>query len=110
MRHELERDPALWDAFAAASADPSYLQVTAWAAIKAPDGWGSLRVAVGGAHGPIGGQVLVQRPRPSPWGMGYMPRRPVSTGSLTPSDIRDMYRRWRYREVHRPADDGAGIG
>jgi len=42
--------------------------------------------------------------------MGYMPRRPVSTGSLTPSDIRDMYRRWRYREVHRPADDGAGIG
>ncbi|MBA3959016.1 MAG: peptidoglycan bridge formation glycyltransferase FemA/FemB family protein [Chloroflexi bacterium] len=23
---------------------------------------------------------------------------------------RDMYRRWRYREVHRPADDGAGIG
>jgi len=23
---------------------------------------------------------------------------------------RDMYRRWRYRDVHRPADDGAGIG
>ncbi|MBA3959017.1 MAG: peptidoglycan bridge formation glycyltransferase FemA/FemB family protein [Chloroflexi bacterium] len=118
MRHELERDPALWDAFVAASADPSYLQVTAWAAIKAPDGWVSLRVAVGGAHGPIGGQVLVQRPRPSPWGMGYMPRGPVSTGSLTPSDVPAFTERLRkvarmkrltYVRIEPEVEAGAGV-
>jgi len=103
MRHELEQDPALWDAFVAASANPSYLQVTAWAAIKAPNGWGSLRVAVGGAHGPIGG----------------MPRGPVSTGSLTPSDVPAFTERLRkvarmkrlaYVRIEPEVEAGAGAG
>jgi len=118
MRHELERDPAVWDAFVAAAANPSYLQVTAWAAIKAPNGWGSLRVAVGGARGPIGAQVLVQRPRPSPWGMGYVPRGPVSTESLTPSDVSAFterlhkvarVKRLAYVRIEPEVEAGAGV-
>lgn len=118
MRHELERDPTAWDAFVAASATPSYLQVTAWAAIKAPNGWGALRVAVEGTGGPIGAQILVQRPRPSPWGMGYAPRGPVSREPLSPADIPVFTERLRkvarvkrlaYVRIEPEVDTGRGV-
>jgi len=118
MRHELERDPAAWDAFVAASASPSHLQVTAWAAIKAPNGWDALRVAVDGPRGPVGAQVLVQRPRPSPWGMGYVPRGPISTESLVPADVPIFTKRLRkvarvkrlaYVRIEPEAEPGRGV-
>ena len=39
-----------------------------------------LRVAADGPGGPVGGQLLVTRPRGLPWGMGYLPRGPVAIG------------------------------
>lgn len=73
----LEQDDAAWDAFVAASPQASYLQMTAWAEIKRPNGWRPLRVAtlVGGE--PVGAQMLVRRAPGLPWGFGYVPRGPI---------------------------------
>jgi lipid II:glycine glycyltransferase (peptidoglycan interpeptide bridge formation enzyme) len=81
--HELETDEAAWDAFLGASAGPSHLQSSGWAATKRSNGWTAFRVAAdapatGGGTRLVGGQVLVQRPRPVPWGMGYLGRGPVT--------------------------------
>jgi lipid II:glycine glycyltransferase (peptidoglycan interpeptide bridge formation enzyme) len=70
-----------WDAFVEASDPGSYLQLRAWAEVKAVNGWVNHRIvvpmAVGGAPR-IGAQVLVRRPRPMPWGFAYAPRGPVA--------------------------------
>ncbi|MFI5226021.1 MAG: lipid II:glycine glycyltransferase FemX, partial [Candidatus Limnocylindrales bacterium] len=78
-----------WDRFVAADPLATYLQLSAWARVKAPNGWRSRRVVVGtgdespdgpGADGPawrIGGQVLLQRPRLVPWTFAYAPRGPL---------------------------------
>jgi lipid II:glycine glycyltransferase (peptidoglycan interpeptide bridge formation enzyme) len=79
---DLERDVDRWDHFVATSAQPSHMQATAWAAIKRGNGWTALRVAADGPAGPVAGQVLVTRPRGIPWGMGYLPRGPVSMTAL----------------------------
>ena len=71
-------EPAAWDAFVAENALGSYLQRTAWARVKAANGWTSARVVAGGAT-PIGAQVLLRRPRPLPWAFAYAPRGPVAT-------------------------------
>jgi lipid II:glycine glycyltransferase (peptidoglycan interpeptide bridge formation enzyme) len=71
-------EPAAWDAFVAENALGSYLQRTAWARVKAANGWTSARVVAGGAK-PIGAQVLLRRPRPLPWAFAYAPRGPVAT-------------------------------
>jgi lipid II:glycine glycyltransferase (peptidoglycan interpeptide bridge formation enzyme) len=71
-------EPAAWDAFVAENALGSYLQRTAWARVKAANGWTSARVVAGGAM-PIGAQVLLRRPRPLPWAFAYAPRGPVAT-------------------------------
>ena len=73
-------DPGAWDAFVAASDPGSYLQTSAWAAVKAVNGWSAHRVVVGrdGTPPSIGAQVLVRRPRPMPWGFAYAPRGPVA--------------------------------
>jgi peptidoglycan pentaglycine glycine transferase (the first glycine) len=74
-------DTAAWDAFVSAAEPGSYLQLSAWAAVKAVNGWSAVRLmADGGADGPIGGQVLVRRPRPLPWAFAYAPRGPVAAG------------------------------
>jgi lipid II:glycine glycyltransferase (peptidoglycan interpeptide bridge formation enzyme) len=74
-------DPAAWDQFVSDANPGSYLQLTPWAAVKAVNGWSAVRVAAaGGADGPIGGQVLVRRPRPLPWAFAYAPRGPVGAG------------------------------
>ncbi len=79
---ELVRDDAAWEAFVAASATPTHLQTTAWAAIKRPNGWGAFRVAVPAGKEVLGAQVLVQRARPLPYGIGYIPRGPVGADLL----------------------------
>ncbi len=71
-------DPAAWDAFVAANELGSYLQRTAWARVKAVNGWTSERVVAGGSI-PIGAQVLLRRPRPLPWAFAYAPRGPVAS-------------------------------
>ena len=88
-------DPAAWDRFVAGSDPGSYLQTSAWAAVKAVNGWSAHRVVVGphgggtagSEAGPrIGAQVLVRRPRPMPWGFAYAPRGPVAS-AWTPDTI-----------------------
>ena len=75
---DLERDDAAWEAFLAGAAAPSHLQSSAWAAVKRPNGWTSFRIAADAGGRVVGGQVLVQRPRGAPWGMGYLGRGPVT--------------------------------
>ena len=71
-------DPAAWDAFVAENELGSYLQRTAWARVKAVNGWTSARVVAGDAT-PIGAQILLRKPRPLPWAFAYAPRGPVAT-------------------------------
>ena len=65
----------------------SYLQASAWAVVKAPNGWTSARVtADAGDGGTIGAQLLLRRPRPLPWAFAYAPRGPVAT-SWSPAAV-----------------------
>lgn len=68
-----------WDAFVARSEPGSYLQTSAWARVKAANGWRAVRVTDQPADGLIGAQVLVRRPRLLPWGFAYAPRGPVAS-------------------------------
>ena len=82
-----------WDAFVERSDPGSYLQLSAWATVKAANGWSSLRLASEpgvvtadpgtvtaepGDDRPVGAQVLVRRSRPLPWSFAYAPRGPVA--------------------------------
>ena len=71
-------DPRTWDAFVEGSDPGSYLQMSAWATVKAVNGWSAHRVIADGRPGRIGAQILVRRPRPMPWGFAYAPRGPVA--------------------------------
>jgi hypothetical protein len=57
--------------------DRRYTQLSAWAAVKQPNGWRADRIVAAGTDGPIGMQLLVRDLRPSPWRVGYAPRGPV---------------------------------
>jgi len=103
---DLAPDAGSWDAFVARSNPGSYLQTTAWAEVKAPNGWTPLRfvgtrpiarggVALGGPRADetgaadedepgeageetaFGAQFLIRKPRPFPWAFAYAPRGPV---------------------------------
>jgi lipid II:glycine glycyltransferase (peptidoglycan interpeptide bridge formation enzyme) len=74
---DLAADETAWDAFVSSAPQGSYLQLPAWATVKALNGWRSVRLAAGDAD-PIGAQVLVRRPRPLPWAFAYAPRGPVT--------------------------------
>jgi lipid II:glycine glycyltransferase (peptidoglycan interpeptide bridge formation enzyme) len=76
----LTADPAAWDAFVASVPSGSYMQVTAWAEVKAVNGWHPARIVVDGPDGPIGAQVLVHGLGRTPWSVGYAPRGPVAAG------------------------------
>ncbi|MFL5674501.1 MAG: lipid II:glycine glycyltransferase FemX [Chloroflexota bacterium] len=87
-------DDAAWDRFVADSDPGSYLQTSAWARVKAVNGWTSHRV--GDTTG-AAAQILVRRPRPMPWGFAYAPRGPVAAAwdadairALTGSVRRDL--------------------
>ncbi|MBX3029303.1 MAG: peptidoglycan bridge formation glycyltransferase FemA/FemB family protein [Chloroflexi bacterium] len=98
---DLEADTAAWDAFVAASAQPTWLQDSAWATIKRPNGWHPLRVAADAPRGAVAGQVLVARRRGVPWGMGYLARGPVAAGPLD-ADLLEVFTR-RLRAAAGPA-------
>jgi peptidoglycan pentaglycine glycine transferase (the first glycine) len=92
-------DPSAWDGFVAASDPGSYLQTTAWAAVKAVNGWEAQTIETGADLGRIGAQILVRRPRPMPWGFAYAPRGPVAgawtaetIGAFTDAVRRDLGR------------------
>ena len=69
-----------WDAFVAANPLATYLQLSAWASVKAPNGWRGTRLVAATTHGGlVGGQVLLRRPRLVPWTFGYVPRGPLAT-------------------------------
>jgi lipid II:glycine glycyltransferase (peptidoglycan interpeptide bridge formation enzyme) len=96
---DLAPDNATWDSFVARSNPGSYLQTTAWAEVKAPNGWTPLRLigsSVGaptvganiattdedapeqaGQETAFGVQLLVRKPRIFPWAFAYGPRGPV---------------------------------
>jgi lipid II:glycine glycyltransferase (peptidoglycan interpeptide bridge formation enzyme) len=81
------RSDAAWDAFVARSVNGSYLQASAWAVVKAPNGWSPARVTADtGDGGMIGAQLLLRRPRPLPWAFAYAPRGPVAT-SWSPAAV-----------------------
>lgn len=73
-------DPTEWDAFVESSDLGSYLQLTAWAQVKAVNGWSNHIVRAGDV---IGAQILVRRPSPLPWAFAYAPRGPVARGWST---------------------------
>ncbi len=72
------RDPDAWDAFVEGTEHGSYLQLAGWAGVKAPNGWTARRLLVGEPGRRIGLQLLLRRPRPLPWALGYAPRGPVA--------------------------------
>jgi peptidoglycan pentaglycine glycine transferase (the first glycine) len=82
-------DPEAWDQFVEASDPGSYLQLSAWARVKAVNGWSAQRVVVSSAAGQVGAQVLVRRPGPLPWTFAYAPRGPVAS-AWTPSAVADF--------------------
>ena len=77
-----------WDARVRASERPTYLQTTAWARVKAPNGWRP-RLVVAGGGAAVGdrataadpatpaAQVLVRSLPVVPWSLGYAPRGPL---------------------------------
>ena len=80
-------DAAAWDAFVAGADPGSYLQLSPWAAVKAVNGWSTVRLARGVAQRrQIGAQVLVRRPRPLPWALRLRPARPGRHGLVTGHD------------------------
>jgi peptidoglycan pentaglycine glycine transferase (the first glycine) len=78
-------NPAIWDAFVSRSNPGSYLQTSAWAEVKAANGWAPLRFI--GSHiaatsdseagGAFGAQLLIRTPRILPWAFAYAPRGPI---------------------------------
>jgi lipid II:glycine glycyltransferase (peptidoglycan interpeptide bridge formation enzyme) len=73
----LQDDDRAWDAFVAATPTASYLQLTAWARVKAVNGWRAERVVVDAAGGPLAAQLLVRR-LGRLGALGYAPRGPVA--------------------------------
>ena len=73
--------PDDWDRFVASNSLATYLQLSAWARVKAPNGWSSAIVSdeTGSAPGPMGAQILFRRPRQVPWTFAYAPRGPIAT-------------------------------
>jgi len=68
-----------WDALVRAHPRATYLQTSAWATVKRPNGWSStLVVGSSPRDGVIGAQVLVQPLPLLPWRFGYAPRGPLA--------------------------------
>ncbi len=71
-------DPEAWDRIVRAGSLGSYLQMSAWAAVKAVNGWTSQQLLVDDVAGRIGAQILARRPGPMPWAFAYAPRGPIA--------------------------------
>jgi lipid II:glycine glycyltransferase (peptidoglycan interpeptide bridge formation enzyme) len=86
---DLAPAPSTWDTFVGRSNPGSYLQTSAWAEVKAPNGWTPLRFmgshipgpsadgAGAGSESAFGAQLLIRKPRIFPWGFAYAPRGPI---------------------------------
>ena len=93
---DLAPETPAWDAFVVGSNAGSYLQTSAWAEVKAPNGWTPVRfmgtslVGRAGVHetpadpatdpedeAAFGAQLLLRRPRFFPWAFAYSPRGPI---------------------------------
>lgn len=79
-------DPEAWDQFVEASDPGSYLQLSAWAGVKAVNGWSAYRLVVPFGPRRMGAQILVRRPPPMPWAFAYAPRGPVAS-DWTPQSV-----------------------
>jgi len=97
--------PADWDRFVAASPWAAYPQLSAWADVKAPNGWSAERVLVEGEGSRVGAQVLLHPLGPMPWSVGYAPRGPLAdrfdapgVAALTAA-LRDLGARHRLSHV-----------
>jgi lipid II:glycine glycyltransferase (peptidoglycan interpeptide bridge formation enzyme) len=99
----LRTNDEAWNAFAAASSAPSFLQATPWAVVKRPNGWRSARIVADAPGGPVGAQVLVRHPRPLPKGFGYAARGPLAAGSLDAAAL------GAFTDASRRAAAGLGI-
>jgi peptidoglycan pentaglycine glycine transferase (the first glycine) len=77
---ELNVAESTWDAFVSRSTPGSYLQTSAWARVKATNGWSALRLMRSTEDGSHGVQILLRKPRVFPWAFAYAPRGPVSAG------------------------------
>lgn len=90
--HPTTPDPARWDAFVRAHPHGSPLQMSAWATLKAPAGWTSVRIALAASAAPdspliAGAQLLFRR---LPGGVGtiaYLPLGPLLTPSAHASAL-----------------------
>ncbi len=114
---ELRANASAWDEFVTSSAEGFHTQLSAWATVKAPNGWRGVRVVADAGSGPIGAQVLVRKLGPGPFGVGYAPRGPLastwdesSVAAFTES-IRRAGRRQRLSHVtiEPPAEVGSGV-
>jgi peptidoglycan pentaglycine glycine transferase (the first glycine) len=81
-----------WDEFVAASAQATYLQATAWARVKAANGWSAEHLETApGVEPRVGAQVLLRRPGPLPslvpWAFAYAPRGPIAAGWSVPAAV-----------------------
>jgi len=101
--HTLASDDAAWDTFIAGSAAPSYLQATAWAAVKRPNGWRPVRIVSAGDE-PVGAQLLLRRPRGLPKAFAYAARGPIARTPLDTAAIA------RFTESIRSEAPRHGIG
>lgn len=95
--------PSEWDARVRAAARPTYLQTTAWAAVKRPNGWRPRLVAT--EAGPAA-QVLVRTVPILPWALAYAPRGPILRAGVGWSD--ETAAAWT--ETVRAAGSLRGIG
>jgi peptidoglycan pentaglycine glycine transferase (the first glycine) len=93
-------DTAAWDAFVAGASTGSYMQLTAWAEVKAVNGWRATRVVVDGAEGPIGSQLLIHGLGRTPWAIGYAPRGPVAA-AVSPAGLATWTAAVRDLAAHR---------
>jgi peptidoglycan pentaglycine glycine transferase (the first glycine) len=68
-----------WDAHVRAHPRATYLQTSAWATVKRPNGWTpTLVVGSSPTAGVIGAQILVQPLPLLPWRFAYVPRGPLA--------------------------------
>lgn len=69
-----------WDAYVAAHPLATYLQTSAWARVKAANGWTSRLVEAPLGDGTrFGARILLRRPRAAPWTFAYAPRGPLGS-------------------------------
>jgi peptidoglycan pentaglycine glycine transferase (the first glycine) len=114
---ELRGSATAWDDFVTGLPEGFHTQLSAWATVKAANGWRGVRVVADGGSGPIGAQVLVRTLGPGPFGVGYAPRGPIATtwdeagvAAFTEA-VRRAGRRQRLSHVtiEPPAEVGSGV-